>query len=414
VIEAVNDSEQFVYDICTKSFLSLWSYINPQGKTPGKELCDVLVVCDPHVIVISVKDIQLKHTKDPSVDWQRWQRRAIKDSIKQIKGAIRHLDRSEYVVQKDGSRGLKLPLANERMYHRMAVAFGANNRQAPISMTTENNDFYHILDEQSVHLLLRHLDTISDFVNYLIDKTEFLSNTLVTVKGGEENLLACYLHGNRQFPLTHDIANLGSDLWDAISQKPEFKAKLKKDDVSYTWDRLIEALCNGEFVGEEWLGSDMSEAEVAIRVLVKENRFSRRMLSNAFTEYLKLRRMENMDVRSVKSDNDVTYVFFAYENSSSPEERKRMLLVRCFASLCEFPGCFTVIGIGVSVAGLSLEEWELEELVPLQTQHNQWSKEYLRKAKFYRAELSSNSYLTKTQIHDAEYPRPIPNTLKED
>jgi hypothetical protein len=49
VAEAVNDSEQFVYDICSKSFLSLWSYINPQGKTPGKELCDVLVVCNPHV-----------------------------------------------------------------------------------------------------------------------------------------------------------------------------------------------------------------------------------------------------------------------------------------------------------------------------------------------------------------------------
>jgi hypothetical protein len=90
--EAVNGSEQFVYDICTKSFLSLWSYINPQGKTSGKELCDVLVICDPHVIVISVKDIQLKSTEDPSVDWKRWQRKAIEESIKQIKGAIRWLD----------------------------------------------------------------------------------------------------------------------------------------------------------------------------------------------------------------------------------------------------------------------------------------------------------------------------------
>ena len=58
--EAVNDSEQFVYDICLKSFLSLWSYINPQGKTPGKELCDVLVVCAPHIIVISVKPLCMR------------------------------------------------------------------------------------------------------------------------------------------------------------------------------------------------------------------------------------------------------------------------------------------------------------------------------------------------------------------
>ena len=113
--QAVNDSEQFVYDICSKSFLSVWSYINPQGKNPGKELCDVLVVCDPHVIVISVKDIQLKNTDDPSVDWKRWQRKAVEDSANQIKGAIRWLEQSEYVVQKKGSKGLKLPLKSERI-----------------------------------------------------------------------------------------------------------------------------------------------------------------------------------------------------------------------------------------------------------------------------------------------------------
>ncbi|WP_199306686.1 NERD domain-containing protein [Anabaena sphaerica] len=98
--------------------------INPQGKTPGKELYDVLIVCDPHVIVISVKDIQLKNTDDPSVDWKRWQRKAIEDSIKQIRGAIRWLEQAEYVVQKDGSQGLKLPLMSTRIYHRVAVAFG--------------------------------------------------------------------------------------------------------------------------------------------------------------------------------------------------------------------------------------------------------------------------------------------------
>lgn len=122
--EAVNDSEQFVYDICTKSFLSLWSYINPQGKNLSKELCDVLVICDPHIIVISVKDIPLKNTDAPSVDWKHWQRKAIEDSTKQIKGAVRWLDRSEYIVQKDGSQGLKLPLIDQRIYHRIAVAFG--------------------------------------------------------------------------------------------------------------------------------------------------------------------------------------------------------------------------------------------------------------------------------------------------
>jgi hypothetical protein len=149
VIEAVNASEQFVYDICKKSFLSLWSYVNPQGKTPGKELCDILVVCNPHVIVISVKGNQLKNTDDPDVDWKRRQKKAIEEPIKQIKGAIRNLNKnkSEYVIQKDGSQGLKLPLPSERIYHRIAVAFGGK-REVPISYPAEEDEFFHVLDEQ--------------------------------------------------------------------------------------------------------------------------------------------------------------------------------------------------------------------------------------------------------------------------
>ncbi|MFC1761417.1 NERD domain-containing protein, partial [Planctomycetota bacterium] len=57
--DAVNNSEQFVYEVCQTTFLSLWSYVNPQGRAPGKELCDILIVCDSNIIVISVKDVRL-------------------------------------------------------------------------------------------------------------------------------------------------------------------------------------------------------------------------------------------------------------------------------------------------------------------------------------------------------------------
>ena len=49
----------------------------PQGKDPGKELCDVLVVCDPDIIIISIKEIGYKDTGNPTVDWERWRKRAI-------------------------------------------------------------------------------------------------------------------------------------------------------------------------------------------------------------------------------------------------------------------------------------------------------------------------------------------------
>lgn len=401
MFDAVNDSEQFVYRICSKSFLSLWTYINPQGKSPSKELCDVLVVCNPHVIVISVKDIQFKDTKD-NVGWERWQRKAIEDSKKQIKGAIRWLDQSEYVVQKDGSQGLKLPLTTERRYHRIAVAFGGQ-REIPIISPAENDEFFHVLDEQSFSLLLRHLDTISDFVNYLIDKEKFLSNSSIIINGGEENLLAIYLHNGRQFPSEIDMMILENDLWEGISKKPEFKEKLKRDESSYVWDRLIEVLCQGGFDGEDWFGPDMSESELAIRVLAKENRFSRRVLGEAFKDFLELSEMRQVSSRCVLMSG-VGYVFFAYDSDSTLEERKRELLARCFASLCHFHQCFTVIGIGVNVPGQQPRDGYSSDLVLLQARNNQWSEEDLRRSQFCRDELGFFKNPNKTHVHKDEYP----------
>ena len=403
--EAVNESEQFVYDICTKSFLSLWSYINPQGKTPGKELCDVLVICDPHVIVISVKDIQLKSTENPNVDWKRWQRKAIEESIKQIKGAIRWLDGAEYVVKKDGSQGLKLPAKSQRIYYRVAVAFGGK-REVPITSSEDSDDeFYHVLDEQSFFLLLRHLDTISDFVDYLSEKEKLLSNTSVIINGGEENLLAIYLHNARQFHSEIDMIILKDDLWDGVSNKPEFKAKLQKDAESYVWDKLIELLCDGGFDGENWLGPDMSESELPIRVLVRENRFSRRMLGGAFKNFLELSKTGLVASRCVRSSlNSVVYVFFAYDSESTLEDRRNELLDRCWASLCRFRECSTVIGIGVHVPGERPRDGYSTDLVMLHTPNNEWSEEDLKHANYCRDELGFFKSTNEMHLHEDEYP----------
>ena len=406
--EAVNGSEQFVYDICTKSFLSLWSYINPQGKNSSKELCDVLVICDPHVIVISVKDIQLKSTENPSVHWKRWQRKAIEESIKQIKGAIKWLDGSEYVVKKDGSQGLKLPAKSERIYYRVAVAFGGK-REVPITSSDDSDDeFYHVLDEQSFFLLLRHLDTISDFVDYLSEKEKFLSNTSVIIKGGEENLLAIYLHKARQFPSEVDMIFLEDDLWEGVSNKPEFKAKLQKDAESYVWDKLIEVLCHGGFDRKNWLGPDMSESELelAIRVLVRENRFSRRMLGSAFKDFLELSKAGRLASRCVQSSlSRVVYVFFAYDSESTLEDRRNELLARCCASLCRFRECSTVIGIGVPVPGEIPRDGYSSELVMLHTPNNEWSEEDMKQAKYCRDELGFFKSPNEMHIQEDEYPQ---------
>jgi len=403
--EAVNSSEQWVYDICRKSFLSIWSYINPQGRTPDKELCDILVVCDPHVLVVSVKAVQLSDTGAPRVDWDRWTKRAVDASIRQIKGAIRWLDTTDHVVRKDGSQGLPLPLMGRRVYHRIGVAFGGR-REVPITPSSTSDDHvYHVFDEQSFYTLVRHLDTITDFTGYLSAKEDLLSRAGVIINGGEENLLAIYLHSGREFPTDRDMLIVEGDLWENVSRKPEFKAKLKEDEESYIWDRLIETFCEGGFEGDRWLGPGLSETEVALRVMACEDRFSRRVLGSAFRQFLELSKSGKTRARRVQSLSGVGYMFFAYDSDSSLEGRKDELLGRCFASLCGFEDCPTVIGIGINVPGKSPCHGYSSDLIMLHRDQVHWPEEYLERARLCRDELGYFKQPKKTSLHIDEYPQ---------
>ena len=46
MVRVPTPTEAFVQDVCRKSFLSLWSYASPQGRTDGKEMCDISFIWD--------------------------------------------------------------------------------------------------------------------------------------------------------------------------------------------------------------------------------------------------------------------------------------------------------------------------------------------------------------------------------
>ena len=56
-------SEAFLADLCDRTFLDLWSYPNPY-KAPGKELCDLLIMCGGDVILFSEKSIPFPDSGD--------------------------------------------------------------------------------------------------------------------------------------------------------------------------------------------------------------------------------------------------------------------------------------------------------------------------------------------------------------
>jgi hypothetical protein len=294
----LNPTEQFVYRICRESFLSLWSYANPRGKQ-GKELCDILVVCDPDVVIISVKDIQLRAGADTAVSWQRWRKRAIEASADQISGAERWLDSATAVIRSDGSMGFLLPNKVERRVHRIAVAFGSEGK-APIEFGNFGKGFVHVLDEISFSVILRELDTITDFVNYLRAKENLVeAGVQLVFLGSEEDLLAFNLHNGRSFPKTHDVIMIGNDLWQTFEQKGEVEAKRAADHISYIWDRLIEKFAGDVLSNNLELAPSPTQTEMALRTMAREDRFARRMLGQAFEEFLRESSARNIRARMV-------------------------------------------------------------------------------------------------------------------
>lgn len=275
----------------------------------------------------------------------------------------------------------------------------------PITSSGKKGEpFVHVFDEQSFYLILCHLDTISDFVGYLAAKEEFLNHANVLMDGGEENLLAMYLHAGRTFPKGPDLAILDGDLWDAMSMKPEFLAKLDRDQNSYVWDRLIESFCTGGFDGNNWRGPSMAEAEQALRVLAKEDRFARRMLGRALREVLESSRAGTVRSRIVLPQLEVMYVLLAYSANSHPDDRRKELAARCFASLCRCPNASTVIGIGTNVPGEKPVGGYTGELVMLQAVEGTWPAEFLERGRLVRDTLGYFKDPNLSHIHEDEYP----------
>ena len=149
-----NRSEEYVFNIARRSFLSLWSYANPQQETKGKELCDVLTMFDDNVAIFSVKDVTLKSKAEKDVE--RWKRRAIEKSVKQIYGAERWIRSATHIIRSDGVNGLPLPQTSDIKIHRLSISLGSEGK-ALILSRDYGKGFVHIFDEDSFQIILTEI-----------------------------------------------------------------------------------------------------------------------------------------------------------------------------------------------------------------------------------------------------------------
>ena len=338
----VTAAERTLAAYARQTFLSMWSYPNvvrderrADGSVVAKEIVDLLVVFEDDVILFSDKDCAFPSSGNLDVDWSRWYRKAIEKAARQLWGAERHIwahpDRVYIDPKCQSPLPVPLPAPSTMRVHRVVVAHGASTRCKEelggtgslvirprlnghdhcrpharggtpfcVGRINAGKPFVHVLDDKSLSLLLGHLDTVSDFVRYLIKREAFISRGQLEMATGEEALLGCYMKtlnsaGEHDFETVSGnpdrLIVLEDRLWWDLLGSPEYGRKRRADGVSYLWDHIIEQFIKHYMAGtSEYLTDGDSNSynfEKLLRFFARENRFRRRLLSGTIMDMLR-------------------------------------------------------------------------------------------------------------------------------
>ena len=359
----------------------------------------MLVVCDPHVLIFSVKYSEYRETENPQVGANRWLRETVEHSVKGIYGAERNLARATHVTRSDGQQGLPLPRLADRKVHRISVSLGGR-RLINFSSGDFGKGFVHCFDDQFVVAALGELDTVTDFIAYLEAKEDILQQRRLVMLGGEEDLLAVYLHRGRKFPEAADRIMVEADLWTSFLRNAAYQRRLEAERPSYAWDGLIEYVAEYALAGQMESGGTLSDNERVLRVMARETRLSRRMLAGAFLEFRERAKRREASARMVPSLSGVTYVFYDPPPTNERAIRKQVLERRCFVARNQFRENKTVIGIGLNVE--PAPEGYAVDLVFLHFPN--WPAECEREAEKIKQELGYFRTMQMTNEQIDEYP----------
>lgn len=388
----VNTTEKTLSDLCDLAFLKLWSFPNPY-KEPGKELCDVLVVFDNNIIIFSVKNIKYNENKGLA-GWQRWKRKAIDESITQINGAEKWIKNHPDQIYLNKNCNTIIPINSKKKFkiYRIVVAHGISDSIANIPGNTsgslgikysDNNDFedvqyfvelpkspiYHILDSANLEILLKELDTITDFINYLKEKEKAIKLSKIVTYTGEEDVMGQYLRTiepetgkhyilkDKNKDLIVDFENM---IWKNFSNSYEYKEKKILDKSSYLWDKYLQQLYEYALNGELTGNIDIFQESSPIKEMAKESRFYRRILSGGIIQsvnyFPEIADDYTRQVRLIMSeDNKSAYVFLQikyneqddYETVVRPK-RRQMLNIACGTLKNKHSFLQKIVGIAIN------------------------------------------------------------------
>jgi len=467
--DGTTDTEKYLAKLCQNTFLSMWSYPNIYrdqrercAEKNGKEICDLLVVFENHLIIFSDKECSFPRSGNIQIDWSRWYRKAVKDSAVQIWGAERWILNYPKRVFLDkaclNKFPLPLPTIQEAKVHRVVVAHAASRECTAqmggsgslmivpgiigdmhisgksgecfpfaIGQINPQKGYVHVFDDTSLDIVMNTLDTISDFIVYLEKKEFVIASGKLGFAAGEEELLAYYLQhsdsdGNHDFVIEPGFTGLliTEGLWSSFEKHPRRKAQIEANRISYSWDGLIDKFLIHLFAGTSYYlsGAKIAEQEKGFRFLARENRTRRRMLATAINELIQKTPQQMRATRTVlpSRPGDPYYVFLLlpkpehvkYERYR--EVRSALLEKYCLISKLHFPNAVDIIGIATETG---LKEERSEDLAYLDARG--WTEDENRKAQDIESELRKLGLFSDSSRYEQrikEYPEVESSDIK--
>lgn len=448
--EGVTSAERYLTRLCERTFLSLWSYpgvYRDQGRPgqsgDGKEVCDLLVVFEDHIIIFSDKDCTFPNTGNLVLDWRRWFRRAVLKSAEQVWGAERWIKSYPERLFLDRRCQQPFPLAlpdpAKAKFHRVVVAHDSAKRCrqelggsgslmimsdiiGPMHYEGERDDikpfavgqidpsrgFVHVLDDTSLGILLSTLNTVTDFVAYLTKKERLLGGTVKLFTAGEEDLLAYYLKhtdasGEHYFdvPSRFDAIALEEGFWHEFAQNPQRLAQIEADRISYAWDALIEKFNKHIMERTQYFTTrqDVAHKDEITRFLAREPRLRRRMLASSLLDIIrttpKTHRRTQVYLPSRPGEPYYVFLLLARPDFITYEDyrvsRRTLLEYCCLVTKLRFPAALDIVGIATEPLA-ALDKFSSEDAMYLDAR--EWSPEMEAEAKRVQQEFSllTNKY----------------------
>lgn len=414
--EGLTAAEHHLAQLCERSFLSLWSYpsvFRDQGQKnggDGKEICDLLVVFENHIIIFSDKDCEFRDTGNLETEWKRWYKKAVLKSAEQVFGAERWIRQFPNRLFLDRKCSVPfpiiLPAPAHAVFHRIVVAHNGARRcremmggsgslminnaivgdshfdlPFTVGQIAPEKGYVHVFDDTTLDVVMDTLDTISDFVAYLEKKEQFLTGERMVLAAGEEELLAVYFHklnsaGEHDFIVTGDYSGLSftEGFWKDFANSPERRAQVEQDQTSYSWDALVEKFIFHARNGTQHFGNStpLNEQEVMFRLMAREPRTRRRFLAESLHEVLERsdRSGRPWDARVMAPSHlgDPYYVFLCVRHlHDMSDEEYRKIRFYLLSSYCQvvklkWPDAVKIVGVATDSGW---EEPRSEDLIYL-------------------------------------------------